>query len=197
MTGAGTFPQSSIPLDAEPDRTWCTCGTCGRTFPDIYPAARCPFEYDHHETETTTMPSTPATDDLVRALSTLGAERLARALVTMAAPAGATAEWDSETIEYVLEPLQPLLAHRAPWLGTEIGTAYWRMIADELGIQHDGEDEEAWHVHDRVAITWAGNPLDGQSGIIIGFTPEGAARLLLDGPGSHFAAVPIAALSVD
>jgi hypothetical protein len=25
------------------------CGTCGRKFPDLYPAARCPFEYDHEE----------------------------------------------------------------------------------------------------------------------------------------------------
>jgi hypothetical protein len=24
-----------------------TCGTCGTTFPDIYPAGRCPYEYDH------------------------------------------------------------------------------------------------------------------------------------------------------
>lgn len=24
-----------------------TCGTCGKTFPDIYPSARCPYEYDH------------------------------------------------------------------------------------------------------------------------------------------------------
>jgi hypothetical protein len=23
------------------------CGTCHRLFPDLYPAARCPFEYDH------------------------------------------------------------------------------------------------------------------------------------------------------
>ena len=23
------------------------CGTCGRLFPDIYPSARCPFEYEH------------------------------------------------------------------------------------------------------------------------------------------------------
>ena len=21
------------------------CGNCGRTFPDVFPAARCPFEY--------------------------------------------------------------------------------------------------------------------------------------------------------
>jgi hypothetical protein len=25
------------------------CGTCGRKFPDLYPAARCPFEYDHED----------------------------------------------------------------------------------------------------------------------------------------------------
>jgi hypothetical protein len=43
------FPLSSIPLDAEPQPDWLTCGTCGRAFPDIYPAARCPFEYDHEE----------------------------------------------------------------------------------------------------------------------------------------------------
>jgi len=24
-----------------------TCGGCGKTFPDIYPSARCPYEYDH------------------------------------------------------------------------------------------------------------------------------------------------------
>lgn len=42
-----TFPLSGIPLDATPDDTWATCGTCNRTFPDIYPAARCPFEGDH------------------------------------------------------------------------------------------------------------------------------------------------------
>lgn len=29
-----------------------TCGTCGRTFPDIYPGARCPYEYDHEPVET-------------------------------------------------------------------------------------------------------------------------------------------------
>ena len=28
-----------------------TCGTCERTFPDLYPAARCPFEYDHDDPE--------------------------------------------------------------------------------------------------------------------------------------------------
>lgn len=42
-----TFPQSDVPLDATPDSTWVTCGSCGRTFPDLYPAARCPFEADH------------------------------------------------------------------------------------------------------------------------------------------------------
>lgn len=28
------------------------CGTCHVQFPDIYPAARCPFEYDHPEGDT-------------------------------------------------------------------------------------------------------------------------------------------------
>lgn len=27
------------------------CETCGRTFPDIYPSARCPFEYEHDTSE--------------------------------------------------------------------------------------------------------------------------------------------------
>lgn len=39
-----TFPYSSVPLHAAPDSTWATCGTCGRSFPDLYPSARCPFE---------------------------------------------------------------------------------------------------------------------------------------------------------
>lgn len=28
-----------------------TCGVCGRSFPDIYPSARCPFEYEHALTD--------------------------------------------------------------------------------------------------------------------------------------------------
>lgn len=29
------------------DRHYAICGTCEKSFPDIYPAARCPYEYDH------------------------------------------------------------------------------------------------------------------------------------------------------
>lgn len=29
-----------------------TCGTCNVQFPDIYPSARCPFEYEHTEGDT-------------------------------------------------------------------------------------------------------------------------------------------------
>ena len=31
------------------DSESCTCGTCELTFPDLYPSARCPFEYFHSE----------------------------------------------------------------------------------------------------------------------------------------------------
>lgn len=31
------------------DPGWAKCGACNRMFPDIYPGARCPFEYDHPE----------------------------------------------------------------------------------------------------------------------------------------------------
>lgn len=51
-----TFPLSSIPLDATPDATWCTCGTCGRAFPDLYPSGRCPFEADHDDPPRATVP---------------------------------------------------------------------------------------------------------------------------------------------
>jgi hypothetical protein len=29
------------------------CGTCHRLFPDLYPSARCPFEYDHEDEDET------------------------------------------------------------------------------------------------------------------------------------------------
>jgi hypothetical protein len=39
-----------------------TCGHCGRSFPDIYPSGRCPFEYDHDYTEP--KPVMPSVTDL-------------------------------------------------------------------------------------------------------------------------------------
>lgn len=32
-----------------PNAEQATCGTCGNSFPDVFPSARCPFEYDHEE----------------------------------------------------------------------------------------------------------------------------------------------------
>lgn len=86
--------------------------------------------------------TTPNTDDLrARLLADPGA--LADAFIRGATAAGAQSEWDSETIELVLDPLQAYLVRLSlPRVGTVDGTetAYWRHIADELGIGHDGGD---------------------------------------------------------
>jgi hypothetical protein len=39
---AAEAAEQNVPLD-------CTCGTCGMQFGDLYPSARCPFEYVHQE----------------------------------------------------------------------------------------------------------------------------------------------------
>lgn len=44
-----TYPLSDIEIGSLPSNELVTCGTCGRSFPDIYPSARCPFEYEHAE----------------------------------------------------------------------------------------------------------------------------------------------------
>lgn len=57
----------------------------------------------------------------VKKLTELGAERLATIVASMAAPAGANVEWDSETIEHVLQPLQePLEEIGVPWIGDTV-----------------------------------------------------------------------------
>lgn len=45
------YPLSGIPVGSVPAADLVTCGTCGASFPDIYPAARCPYEGEHAEAE--------------------------------------------------------------------------------------------------------------------------------------------------
>jgi hypothetical protein len=42
-----TYPLSDIVIGSLNDSDLVTCGTCGKKFPDIYPSARCPYEYEH------------------------------------------------------------------------------------------------------------------------------------------------------
>lgn len=63
---------------------------------------------------------------------------LAGTLVRMLTAAGMVSEWDSETIEDVLEPAEDVLAVvGAPWVGDtgvdDAGLEYWQEIAHELG----------------------------------------------------------------
>lgn len=68
-------------------------------------------------------------------LATLGADKLAALLVDMALPAGTQTEWDSETIEYVLNPLEATFK--------ELGIP---------GVGNTGADDEAliyWRVEEQ------------------------------------------------
>jgi hypothetical protein len=93
------------------------------------------------------MADNPNYDDAVRRLAELGAEELAGLIVRALTPAGALAEWDSETIERVLSEFQPVLEERQiPWVG-ETGAdgdahLYWAVIADELGYESDYDEED-------------------------------------------------------
>lgn len=139
---AGTFPQSSIPLDAEPGPDWATCGTCGRTFPDIYPAARCPFEYDH-ETEIHTMTddtTTPATPEP----QTREGAAVLRAFESIGAILGGSLQWDSSHLEYIAEAFDR--AGRVLGLPSvsdqdEAAHRYWAAVGDRYGFDHDDLDE--------------------------------------------------------
>jgi hypothetical protein len=39
--------------DQTPFPNTATCGTCGKSFPDIYPSARCPYESEHEDQDVT------------------------------------------------------------------------------------------------------------------------------------------------
>ncbi|ACZ32390.1 hypothetical protein Xcel_3391 (plasmid) [Xylanimonas cellulosilytica DSM 15894] len=63
-------------------------------------------------------------------------------LARMLTPAGALSEWDSETIENVLEPAQDALdAAGLPWVGdTGVQAAshrFWAQVAHDAGWQQD------------------------------------------------------------
>lgn len=59
-------------------------------------------------------------------------EVLAAAIIDAVTPAGAEDEWDSETIELVLTPLQTLLTPLFPvtFNAAEGETAFWEAIAE-------------------------------------------------------------------
>src|SRR5690606_6651524 len=63
---------------------------------------------------------------------------LAETLTSMLLPAGALGEWDSETIEHVLEPAATVLhTARLPWIGSESGHQFWAPFAWDDAGEHD------------------------------------------------------------
>lgn len=93
------------------------------------------------------MPSfnTAATDAVKRALLT-DPDALARAVAEALAVAGAQTDWDSSTIEDVLYPLATYAESKGLPTATNAeapgSLTHWRTVADELGIEHDGTDDE-------------------------------------------------------
>lgn len=91
-----------------------------------------------------TMTTTPNTDDL-RARLLADPEAFADAVLRGLTAAGAEREWDSGTIELVLDPIQGYLKRCSlPLVGDddEGNTRYWRRIADECGIGYRGDGDE-------------------------------------------------------
>jgi hypothetical protein len=89
------------------------------------------------------MRKTPHTNAATAALLALDDSRVALAVLDALTVAGANADWDAETIELVLEPLAALAALAGlPHPGGDFevdSTAFYRPIADERDIEHDGE----------------------------------------------------------
>ncbi len=88
--------------------------------------------------------TTTATERPADKLAALGAEALANILVDMLAAAGASPEWNSETIEAVLQPAhEPLSDLGVPWVGdtgADYGDLrYWVKEADKRGVYNEVE----------------------------------------------------------
>jgi hypothetical protein len=97
----------------------------------------------------------PTKNDAISKLIGLGAPALAEAIVNALAPAGALDEWDSETIEYVLTPLDKIskLAGLKPVGNSNIqNTAFWQEI--------NGDTKTVWVAeHDDMTVGYVVNEL--------------------------------------
>jgi hypothetical protein len=102
--------------------------------------------YNDHGSDNTAEPDAFAVAvAALRDAAAAGKVALAQTLVRMMTPAGAQFEWDSETIEAVLEPAASVLdAAGLPWIGNaeDASHRYWSLVALADGQMQDYFDAD-------------------------------------------------------